>query len=234
VVLEDGVQAEIAVFSNLRIPFTAVLLVDTSGSVSSRVLVVREGVVRFIEALDGADRLRIGSFGDEISLSPLLTGDKATLRRVAAEELWPGGGSPVWRALHEAGRSIAQEGGRKVVLVLTDGADTSQKAFGASSDGQANTRRFFHDGDVMLYAIGSDVNLPRSVTALVEESGGGHFRLQPDVDLADLFTGIAEELRHQYLIGFVPRSLDGREHRIEVRGPKGLSVRSRTSHVAAK
>ncbi|MEX2661122.1 MAG: hypothetical protein WD227_04290, partial [Vicinamibacterales bacterium] len=75
--------------------------------------------------------------------------------------------------------------------------------------------------------------LPASVRELAEASGGGHFEVPQGADLPAAFARIAEELRHQYLLGFSPAILDGKEHKIDVRLSRpNLKVRARRSHAA--
>ncbi len=70
---------------------------------------------------------------------------------------------------------------------------------------------------------------------MVEETGGGHFEIKSDDDLGNTFARVAEELRHQYLLGFSPASLDGKTHRLEVQVTQpGCKVRARKSYVAQR
>jgi hypothetical protein len=69
---------------------------------------------------------------------------------------------------------------------------------------------------------------------MARDTGGGSFELPRDDDLTEAFERVARELRHQYMLGFTPPALDGKEHRLEVRMTKpGLSVRARRSYRAA-
>jgi hypothetical protein len=75
--------------------------------------------------------------------------------------------------------------------------------------------------------------LSREIIDVVEETGGGHFELKSNDDLGDTFARVAEELRHQYLLGFSPASLDGKVHKLEVQLTRpGCRVRARKSYVA--
>jgi len=66
------------------------------------------------------------------------------------------------------------------------------------------------------------------------ETGGGYFELTNTDDLASTFRRVAEELHHQYLLGFAPTVLDGKTHRIDVRATGAdLTVRARKSYLAA-
>ena len=66
------------------------------------------------------------------------------------------------------------------------------------------------------------------------DTGGGYFELHTTDALDQTFARVANELRHQYLLGFAPVSLDGKTHALEVRARDGsLTVRARRSYVAA-
>jgi VWFA-related protein len=68
---------------------------------------------------------------------------------------------------------------------------------------------------------------------LAASSGGGYFSLQPTDDLGATFTRVANELHHQYLLGFTTTTLDGKVHTLEVRVRQpDLTPRARRSYVA--
>jgi len=240
-VRDSGRPVEITVFSNEAQPITVVVLLDMSGSMADRLLRVREGALHFVRALRQPDRARIGTFGDEIAISPWLTGDKVRLERVLREELWPGGETPLWGALDAALASLAGEDGRRVVLALTDGA--ASNVLPGYDVGQGQVERRVLDGDYMIYAIGlarvaitpTTSLLPAldmALVRLVERTGGAHFALATNDDLEATFSRVAEELRRQYLIGFVGTASDGGRRKIDVRTRnRDLRVRARDSYV---
>jgi len=229
-VFEDGRERPIAVFDNSPQPITVAVMIDMSNSMASQLPQIREAAEAFVAALWPADRVRIGSFGLETAISPLLTSDKAVLRRVLDEELWPGGPTPLWYAADIAMTSLEQESGRRVVLLFTDGDDSGLFVPGS----RATTRRHAVFGGFMIYAVG----LPRrslsdDIKALAEDTGGGHFVVRGDDDLSATFARVVEELHHQYLLGFTTDSRDGKSHSIEVKTARtGAHVRARKSYVA--
>lgn len=241
-VFDSGQPVAITVFSNDIQPITVVVLLDMSGSMANRLLRVREGALHFIRALRQEDRARIGTFGAEIGISPWLTSDKARLERILQGELWPGGGTPLWGGLDAALASLDGEAGRRVVLTLTDGVASG--ALPGYDVSQQDVERKTLGGGFMIYAIGLAgleklpntalmPSLDQQMVRLVDHTGGGHFELANDDDLEATFSRVAEELRHQYLIGFVPASRDGRTRPIEVRTrDRDLRVRARQSYVA--
>jgi Ca-activated chloride channel homolog len=237
-VIDNGKPTAITTFSSEIQPLTVALLLDMSGSMTARLLRVRESTLHFVDALLPADRVRIGTFGDEIAISPLLTGDKPTLSRVVREELWPGGGTPLWNAIYAAMDSLADESGRRVILLLSDGMD-SEPLPGRKGTFKEVRKRATQEG-FMLYTIGMEgliasVDLKPDTVKLIDDTGGGHFVVKDDEDLALTFARVAEELRRQYLIGFSPQVLDGAEHSISVELVQpGMQARHRQSYLAIK
>jgi VWFA-related protein len=74
-----------------------------------------------------------------------------------------------------------------------------------------------------------DEGLPKIAAA----TGGGYFELTSTADLTSTFTRVADELHHQYALGFTPGKLDGKMHALELRvTPPGFTVRARKSYLA--
>lgn len=229
---DEGQPVDVTVFSSDPQPITVALLLDMSGSMGRHFVRVRQSTDHFIDALHPDDRARIGSFGVEVALSPWLTGDKRVLHRIVREELWPGGGTPLWNALFIAMKSLENESGRRVVVVLTDGAATGNLP-GLKGSEKDVTRQAEDDG-FMVYAIGMQGStLENAVTKLADRTGGGFFKLAADADLSSTFLRVVEELRHQYVIGFAPPKADGKMHDVEVKVKKpGMTARARKTYRA--
>ena len=122
---DNGRVSDITVFSREIVPITVTMMLDMSGSQSFNVEWMRDAGNAFVDELLPADRARVGTFGREIAISPRLTGDRAYLHRVLAEEIWPGGFTPLWDAMDEAMLSLDGETGRRVILAVTDGFDST-------------------------------------------------------------------------------------------------------------
>jgi len=76
-----------------------------------------------------------------------------------------------------------------------------------------------------------DEGLPK----IAEATGGGYFELTSTSNLASTFKRVAEELHHQYALGFTPTVLDGKMHTLQVQVvPPGFTVRARKSYLAAR
>jgi len=264
-ITDDGKPVAITTFSNDNLPITVVLMLDMSESMMNERERVRQAAQRFVAVLQPGDRVRLGTFGDEIGISPWLTGDKTLLGRILQEEVWAGGQTPLWSAVRAAMTSIADEPGRRVVLVLTDGANScGLKIIGqldaiampsvrpgstavyrepspaAEDPGNEACARFEDvqkmavNDEFMFYVIGVEgPGLAGLAPGLADETGGGHFEMKRNADLGATITRVADELHHQYAIGFPALNLDGRLHTIGIRVNRdGLSARARKSYLA--
>jgi hypothetical protein len=141
--------------------------------------------------------------------------------------------------------SLSGEPGRRVIVVLTDGLDSGgftncaplvsdfRGAIGPCP-GRSDVLQQAQEGEFMIYAIGiPETSLDAGIVSVVENTGGGHFDLIQNSDLGSIFTRVAEELRHQYVLGFTPAILDGKAHKLEVNVVgQGLAARARNSYIA--
>jgi Ca-activated chloride channel family protein len=76
-----------------------------------------------------------------------------------------------------------------------------------------------------------DEGLPKIAAA----TGGGYFELTSTTNLGPTFRRVADELHHQYALGFTPSALDGKWHTLTVRvSEPGALVRARKSYLADK
>jgi len=223
-VLDDGRPADVTVFSNKPQPFSVAVMLDMSGGGAYRVVRLRDAVGSFVMALHPEDRAVVGSFsGREVATGPPRpTSDKSVLLRVLREELWPIlDSTPLWQGLDAGMTGLEGETSRRVVLVLTRGrhwtpADGRLTPGWRHTLGQVLERAVAED--VMIYAVGLEGSQLRGdISILIDATGGGRFEVPDEADLAATFERVADELRHQYLLGFTPRVLDGKTHRIEVK-----------------
>lgn len=260
-VKDNGQLRAITNFSREIVPITVTLMLDMSGSREMQVEWSRAAASAFVNELLPADRAHIGTFGAEIAISPRLTGDHAYLRRVIEEEIWPGGPTPLWSAVDAAMSSLDGETGRRVIVLLTDGYDTYtrtsdlMKRINATASQPASTplRTKFDEvmdraprEQFMVYAVSygpalkpnGDLMgdpLDEGTRILARESGGGFREFETQQDAAQAMVEVAEELHHQYLLGFEPVSADGKLHHVDVRIKRsGVSVTATRTYQAAK
>lgn len=237
-VLDNGKPAEMLLFSNESQPFTAVVMLDTSASMTANLKLLNRAAEQFLLRLLPVDRAQVGAFNDKIQLSGTFTNDRDELIG-ALNDLYFGNPTRLNDGIAAGLDALKGVDGRRVVLVFTDGEDT------ASRVGFKNVLERARDEEVMVYSIGLESEYfngmrvvrsrpSRDLRKISDETGGGYFELQKTDELAPTFTRVAQELRSQYLIGFAPVALDNRVHKLEVKVNKpGMTVRARKSYLAA-
>ena len=236
-ILDNGRPQEITIFDNEVRPFTAVVMLDTSISMTDRMKDLYAGAEQFLLRLMPHDKAAIGAFNDKIEFATGFSSDRNSLVS-ALKHLDFGNQTRLYDGVHAGLDELAKVEGRKVILLFTDGADFGSK----QSSGRALERA--RENEVMIYGIGLETEFfngqsfvrskPDSIlNRFANETGGGFFDLKKDADLSSSFTRIAQELRSQYLIGFSPAALDGKVHKLDLRIKRpGLKSRSRRSYVA--
>lgn len=237
-VLDNGKPADVALFSNEPQPFTAVVMLDTSASMTANLKLLNRAAEQFLLRLLPVDKAQVGAFNDKIQLSGTFTSDRDELIG-ALNDLYFGNPTRLNDAIGTSLDALKGIDGRRVVLVFTDGEDTSSRI------GFKTVLERARDEEVMVYAIGLESEYfngmrvvrsrpARDLRRISDETGGGYFELQKTDELAPTFTRVAQELRSQYLIGFAPAALDNRVHKLEVKVNKpGMTVRARKSYLAA-
>jgi len=237
-ILDNDKMQSIIYFENVIQPISVVVMLDTSGSMTGSIALLKEAAEQFLLRLLPADQGRVGAFNDKIQISAHFTKNRDELIG-EVKELDFGNGTRLWDAVLMSLDELKGIEGRRVVLVFTDGEDTeSRTRLGATID------RARLD-DAMVYAIGLESNFfngqrmvrsqPDSgLRKIADETGGGYFELKKTADLAPTFTRVAQELHAQYVMGFTPTQLDGKVHKLSVRIKKpGMTARARRSYVAA-
>jgi Ca-activated chloride channel family protein len=237
-IFDNGKPTDIALFSAEPEPFTAVVMMDTSASMTANLKLLNRAAEQFLLRLLPVDRAQVGAFNDKIQLSGTFTNDRDELI-AALDDLYFGNPTRLNDAIGASLDALQDVDGRRVILMFTDGEDTSSKTrFNTVLDRA-------RDEEVMVYSIGLEseyfngVRVVRSrptrdLRKISEETGGGYFELKQTADLSPTFTRVAQELRSQYLIAFAPETLDGRVHKLEVRVNRpGMTVRARRSYLAA-
>lgn len=236
-ILDNGRPQEITTFDNEVRPFTVVVMLDTSVSMTDRLDDLNNGAEQFLLRLLPHDKGMVGAFNDKVEFASGFTSDRNSLVS-SLKRLDFGNQTRLYDGVHASLDELENVEGRKVILLFTDGADFGSKL----SSGKALDRA--RDAEVMIYGIGLETEFfngqmvvrskPDSIlNRFATETGGGYFDLKKDADLNSSFTRIAHELRSQYLLAFSPAALDGKVHRLEVRVKRpGLKARSRRSYTA--
>jgi VWFA-related protein len=257
-VRDEGKPQPITQFDNTPQPVQLVVMLDVSGSMEGNLPLLRAASAQLFARLLPDDVARVGSFGNDITISPTFTRDPWALAAELPREIVPDAPTPLWRALEDAMSAFEKEDDRrKVILVLSDGKDTGLMNLRKRPSSQADVIDRARQEDVMIYAVGlrsrgsrpmapgmgpgglrdmmlADMPDP-GLARVAEETGGGYTEIRFGQDLGAAFTAVADELHTQYLLAYAPPKRDGKVHDINVRVHEGgLKPRARKNYVAPR
>ncbi len=240
-IYDNGKLQQLTNFDNQVTPITVVVMLDTSGSMTLALDLVKQAAEEFLIRMLPADRGKVGAFNDKIEVKPepglAFSNNRDQLIRYL-NDLDFGYPTRLYDAVDYSITQLEPEDGRKVVLVFTDGEDTASKVGAGAVNERARAQ------EVMVYSVGLEndylmgqqrvrTSPDRGLRRLSDETGGGFFLLKKKDELGPTFTRIAQELHSQYVMGFTPETLDGKVHKLEVRVKKpGMTARARRSYVA--
>lgn len=149
-VFDEGVPQEIAMFSSESAPFTVALVLDMSFSAKFMAEDIHASALSFIEQLRPADKVMVVSFDEQIHLLCEPTSDRAEIGR-AIRSARINYGTSVYDAMQTVMERMGKIGGRKAIVLFSDGVDTSSKlANDYSNIGDAM------ELDAMIYPIRYD------------------------------------------------------------------------------
>ena len=238
-ILDNGKPQTITLFQNETQPFTVVVMLDFSFSMTTNLDLLKQATEQFILRMLPADKGQVGAFSDKIQFSGEFTNDRDDLV-AALKDLQFGNPTRLYDAIDASIDMLKSVEGRKIVLVFTDGDDT------ASRRGMGDVLDKARATETMIYAIGLESEFPiapgrmqrtrpdRGLRKLADETGGGYFELKKTTELAPTFTRVAQELHSLYTIGFQPTALDNKEHRLDVKMKQpGQNGRARKSYIAS-
>jgi Ca-activated chloride channel family protein len=237
-VFDNDKPQQLLVFQNENQPITVVVMLDTSASMTASIGLLKAAAEQFVMRLLPEDKAAVGAFNDKIEISSRFASDRDALV-TEIRDLDFGNGTRLYDAISESLNQLQGVDGRRVVLVFTDGDDTSSRV------GRGDVMERARAEEVMLYAIGlqseffDGARMVRSrpdsgLRRLAEETGGGYFELKQTSDLGPTFTRVAQELHSQYVLGFEAQQLDGKVHKLTVKMKQpGMTARARRSYVAS-
>ncbi|MEZ5332266.1 MAG: VWA domain-containing protein [Thermoanaerobaculia bacterium] len=230
-VLEEGRPVEIRRFEHVDdLPLTLGFVVDTSTSMASSLPEARRAAVAFLDHLvEPEDRVFVLTFASEPFLAAPPTDDVRAVE-AALERMRSMG----WTSLHDAvaaGLHVFRGArGRRAMILLTDGDDTS------SSAPYRDVLEFARRSGVAVYTVGLqvspfDLGVRKKLGRLAEETGGRAFYISHAEELAGVYDQIERELRSQYLLAYLSAGPlpDGTPRPVEV-VVRGGRLRSRTTH----
>lgn len=231
----DGVEVQpttIAAFSFQEAPYAAVLLLDSSGSMEERFTLARSAAIRFLDGLRAEDVAAVYRFDSKVERVQDFSGSRDLAPTAYTIRAY--GMTTLNDAIIEAANTLASRTEhRKAIVVLSDGMDTNSRT---TSD--KAVERALSVG-ASIYAVDmsqTDVAASRKqsgapmLRSFAEKTGGRFVATPGGPALRDAFSGIADELGHQYTISYRPsdQNRDGKWHKLEVKvNREDLTVRTR-------
>ena len=211
---------------------------DTSASVKDKLTIEQTIAADFFKQIlrPKKDLAALIEFGSEVALVQDFTDDLGRLER-ALDSLRGGGNTALYDAVYLAAEDkLKAEAGRKVILIVSDGADTSSKTKRqeAIDAAQKNDVTVFSIG-VKSRTFGADF---RALEGLSRETGGRFF--DPQVDMREItaaFNSILTTLKQQYNISYYStnQKKDGSFRRIQIRAKKdNIRVQHRSGYYAPR
>ena len=241
-VYEDGKPISPEAISSFNVhesPFASVVLLDTSGSMESRLSLARSAAIRFLDRLREDDVAAVYRFDSKVQQVQEFSGGRDLAPLVYG--VHANGMTALNDAIVNAAKALAERPEkRKAIIILSDGMDTISRA---SSDKAIESALAV---GATIYAVdmsateGAASRNQQSVAVLknfAEKSGGRFVGTPGGPALRDAFAGIADELGHQYTIAFRPgnQSRDGKWHKLDVKTSRtDLIVRSRKAYRVPK
>ena len=240
-VLDSGVPQELAVFErNTSLPLSVAILIDTSGSTQIDLHYEIDSVQKFIPTLLGAgnpeDTFALFSFNWRTNLEVDFSRNDRRAGR-ALHSLRGEGGTSLYDAIYLASDALAPREGRHVMVMVTDGGDTT--SYKRYEDALMAAQR----AEVVMYPVvvvpiendaGRNTGGEHALATLSASTGGRIFYPQGFNQLDEAFADILQELRTQYLLGFYPKEVRQEPRRfhpikVEARNPS-LRVTARTGY----
>ena len=230
-ILDNGVRQSVDLVSAEQLPLNVVFTFDLSRSVmGERLDNLREASHAVLRGLATRDRAALVAFSTAVAVGPGLTHD-TSLVKSAIDRAEPTGETSLVDASF-AGIMVAEsDAGRSLVIVFSDGLDTS------SWLGPRSVLDIARRSDAVVYAVAAGL-APRAdfLRDLTEQTGGRLFKLESTRSLSEVFLEVLDEFRQRYLVSFSPGGVSPEGwHTLTVR-VKGRNavVRARPGYLAGQ
>jgi VWFA-related protein len=226
---DNGVPQTVELVSFDQIPLNVILALDMSDSVAGdRLEQLRGAGSGLLAALKQSDQGALVTFSDAVQLGAKLTTDLASVRAALTTAVSTGQTALVDGTY--AGIMVGEsDAGRALLIVFTDGVDTSSW-LRAESVLDAAKR-----ADVVVYGVSVVSRLkPEFLREITSFTGGRLLEIDKTANLPATFLGILDEFRHRYLVSYTPKAVakDG-WHKLDVRVKnRRATIKARPGYLA--
>ena len=209
-------------------PINVVLALDVSASTEGqRQADLRRASEALVVGLVPGDRAAVTTFSHAVSARTALTDDFAAVR-ASLSRIRPSGETAVMDGVFVALMTTQAQAGRSLLVVCTDGYDTS--SWLTSAEVLEAAKR----SNAVIYAVtAAEGGAQSDLRELTDATGGQTFKVASSADLTDTFQRVLSDFRSRYVLTFTPRDVDpGGMHRLDVRVRRpNLTVKARPGYV---
>jgi Ca-activated chloride channel family protein len=240
-VYDNGVKQTVSVFERrTEQPLSVSLLIDTSGSTGIDLRQEVDSVLHFVTALfkegNPNDAASLYSFDTDVTLHSSFTRRIPRLEH-ELQDLRSEAGTSMYDAIWLAARDLEGREGRHIVVIVTDGDDTtSSKDFKAALEAAQRS-------EVSVYPVvivpisnpaGRNIGGEHALITIAQYTGGRTFQPSNGAELEKAFADLVHELRTQYMVGYYPKNIPPTDNRFHTTAVKltrpGLRAIARTGY----
>ena len=241
IVYDNGVQQTVSIFERMtEQPLSVSLLIDTSGSTGIELHNEQDSLLHFITALlregNSKDAAALYSFDTFVTLHCSFTRRVALLER-ELQGLHSEAGTSMYDAIWLASQDLEGREGRHVMVIVTDGGDTtSDKDYHAALRAAQVAEASVYPVVIIPITnpVGRNIGGEHALTTIAQGTGGRIFLPTNGAELENAFVQLVHELRTQYLLAYYPRGIphsDNRFHTTTVKLTRpGLRAITRTGY----
>ncbi|HEU5119191.1 MAG TPA: VWA domain-containing protein, partial [Isosphaeraceae bacterium] len=204
-VWEDNQPVEILEFSSpiskTIEPATVVLVLDRSYSMlqEERIERLKEAVDLFLDNQPEGSRVAVVAFSNEVDLICGFTDDRERVHQ-AVGRLWATGTTRFYDAVAEALELLSTQTGRRAIVAMTDGDDTSSRKADIASVIEAARKAGL---PVHTVGVGSEEEIKSGTLRLIaSETRGEYFRAERAEGLRSIYEEIARSLKQSYSLTY--------------------------------
>ena len=201
-------------------PLHVGLLFDTSGSMGEDIELARSAAIRFLNTFSDAVDMTLVDFDTEVRVARYGQRDfPRMVERIRGRE--PGGWTAMYDALGVYLDGAAENEGRTILLLYTDGADTR------SAIALGDLMTLVRASDVTIHAVGflehqriqTRLNQRVRLMEIAETTGGQAFFPSAMKGIEEAYDQVAAQIRAQYSLGYTSTDTaqDGRWREVEVK-----------------
>ena len=230
---EDGVEQEIAHFSDEEAPLSVGLAFDESGSMDYKLQTAQVAANQFIKTMNKDDEALLVVFSDGAKVAVGFTSNAEEIEN-ALSTAQTGGLTAMLDAVNLTLSEMKKaKNSRKAIVIISDGGDNH------SHYRSPQIEALVREADVQIYAMGvfdplaslglapELISGPRLLSEIATQTGGRAFAATAAGDLPSIAARIAVELRNEYVLGYYPKNSahDGKYRKVEVKvtQPSGVS-----------